>query len=271
MTKIIAHRGARSIAPENTIASAEIARVIGADLWETDVNLTADGNLIIFHDDHLLRTTNVLKIFPESSSFSVDTFNLSQIQMLDAGITFIETDPFGEIAAGKISQAELQSFEGEKIPTLEDVLEYTRQKRWPVNLELKDQTGRFKDFPFPQMVVNMIKKMRIEPELVIISSFNHMWLKDFQILFPEIEIQALVGDEPDKDLVWSDYYFSTYNVDSSRISMEDIHKLKMMGKKVNLFTVNNKDDMLKYIDAGVDGIFTDYPQIMKTLLNPKSK
>lgn len=268
MTQIIAHRGARSVAPENTIAAAEIARTIGADLWETDVHLTRDGHMIIFHDEDLLRTTNAIKIFPSHNSFNIDQFDLTQIEMVETGAVFIERDPFGEIAAGNISQQLLDSFKGEKIPTLEDVLNYTAQKKWPVNLELKEQTGKLRGFPLPKMVVDLVRKMEIDPALIVISSFNHVWLEEVQHLFPEIEIQALVGDEPDQELIWSGYSFDTYNIDHTRVTMEEIEALKKMGKKVNLFTVNSRDDMVNYINAGVDGIFTDYPQIMKTLLNP---
>ena len=56
---IIAHRGARRLAPENTLAAARLAREMGADAWELDVNLTADGRLALVHDDTLARTTDV--------------------------------------------------------------------------------------------------------------------------------------------------------------------------------------------------------------------
>ncbi|WP_353763502.1 glycerophosphodiester phosphodiesterase family protein, partial [Oceanithermus sp.] len=55
-TLVIAHRGARSLAPENTLAAAQKGLEVGADLWETDVGVTADGVLILFHDDSLKRT-----------------------------------------------------------------------------------------------------------------------------------------------------------------------------------------------------------------------
>ncbi|MBF0468388.1 MAG: glycerophosphodiester phosphodiesterase, partial [Desulfamplus sp.] len=177
-TKIIAHRGARSIAPENTIIAAEIARVTGADLWETDVQVTRDGHLILFHDDHLLRTTNARNIFPEHDTFELNDFDLEQIQMLDPGAAFIENDPFGEISACNITQNSLDSFKREKIPTLEEALLYTQNKQWPVNLELKEQIGMLKYFSITKRVVAIIRDMKIDPALVIISSFNHGWLKE---------------------------------------------------------------------------------------------
>jgi len=76
MTIIIAHRGASSIAPENTIAAARKAWEIGADLWETDVAVTKDEHLILHHDDSLERTTNVKQVFPDRSSFIFTRYTL---------------------------------------------------------------------------------------------------------------------------------------------------------------------------------------------------
>lgn len=290
MTKIIAHRGARSIAPENTIVAADIARLIGAELWETDVSVTRDGHLILFHDDHLLRTTDVLKKFPHYNSFQLDKFYLAQIQTLDTGAAFIENDPFGEIASGNISRDSLESFKGEKIPTLEDALNYTKKTRWSINLELKEQSGKLYGFPLPQAVADMIYKIGVDRELIIISSFNHKWLNQINNLLPGVTTQPLFGDTPDHKIDWREvfskiiysqahsknissnvvypfgYDFETYNINSTMITIEEIARLKSMGKKVNLFTVNDKHEMIQYINANVDGIFTDYPQIMTKIV-----
>ncbi|MBF0111589.1 MAG: hypothetical protein HQK74_02505 [Desulfamplus sp.] len=278
MTKIIAHRGARSVAPENTIAAAEIARLIGADLWECDVSITKDGHLILFHDDNLLRTTDVVKKFPLHKSFQVADFDLAQIKTLNTGTVFIKNDPFREIVAGNISDEYLESFKDEKIPTLEDALNYTKKTGWTINLELKSQISNPPNFSIPKMVVELIIKLKVDPMLIIISSFNHRWLEDVKNLFPDIEVQHLFGDDiEDKknNIDWQhlafnldfldSYNFETYNINSSIITIDEIKFLKMQGKKVNLFTVNDKNSMQHYIDAGVDGIFTDYPQIMVTL------
>ncbi|KJR42771.1 glycerophosphoryl diester phosphodiesterase [Candidatus Magnetoovum chiemensis] len=271
MTKIIAHRGARSIAPENTIIAAETARLIGADLWETDVSITKDGQLILFHDDDLLRTTDVKEKFPNCKSFNVNDFTLAEIQALDLGAVFIEKDPFGEIEAGNIAKESVISFRCEKIPTLEQALQYTKDKNWAVNLELKEQGINFKDFPLHKKVIDMIRKMKVDPKLIIISSFNHKWLNDIKNLGLNIELQALLGDEPENKTVWHELLggkcsFDTYNLDHTMVTIKNIEKIKNMGSKVNLYTVNDKLEMESYINAGVDGIFTDYPQLMKTLL-----
>ena len=119
----IAHRGARSLAPENTLAAARKALEIGADLWETDVSVTTDGQLILMHDDTLDRTTDAPIRFPGRSPWTVSAFTLAEIRDLDAGSWFVETDPFDQIAAGAVTPGEQAAYRGERVPTLRRALE----------------------------------------------------------------------------------------------------------------------------------------------------
>ena len=133
----IAHRGARSLAPENTLAAAEKGLEIGADLWETDVTVTADGKLILFHDLSLGRTTDVETLFPDRSPWIVSTFKLDEILQLNPGARFIETDPFEQIAEGVVSPGDLVDLICVRVPTLREALVFTQDTHWRVNLELK--------------------------------------------------------------------------------------------------------------------------------------
>ena len=267
MTTIIAHRGARSIAPENTIAAAKKAFELGADLWETDVAVTKDEHLILFHDDSLERTTNVKKVFPSNNNLTFTEYTLEQIRELDTGSQYIETDPFNEIKKGNLTKEELLSFKAEKVPTLEEALLFTKEKLWKVNLELKKLPQRFKDFPIPQKVIAMIRKTGINTEQVIISSFNHAWLQNIHDMEPEIEIQALIGRSFTDPLDWGDFSFETYNARSTLIDEGQIKTAQKKGKKINLFTVNKIEEMKHFMAQGVDGIITDYPQRLKALIN----
>lgn len=260
MTTIIAHRGARSIAPENTIAAANQAFKVGADLWETDIAVTRDEQLILFHDDSLQRTTNVAAVFPKRRHQVFTQFTLSEIQRLDPGIHFIEHDPFGEINKGSIRQEILASFKGEKVPTLEDALNFTREKNWKINLELKTLPKNFKDFPITQRVIELIRRLSIDPDQLIISSFNHSWLRQMKAMEPVIEIQALIGYSESKPLDWGEFSFPTYNARSTLIDEEQIVRAKNKKKSINLFTVNEKSEIIRFIDAGINGLITDYPQ-----------
>lgn len=266
MTIIIAHRGASSIAPENTIAAAKKAWEIGADVWETDVAVTKDEHLILHHDDSLERTTNVKKVFPDKSSLKFTSFTLEQIKRLDTGSRYIETDPFGEIKTGSLSHEYLTSLKGEKVPTLEEALLFTKGKNWKINIELKKLPDDFKDFPLPEKVVELLRKVQIDTACIIFSSFNHEWLRIVHDMEPEIEIQALIGFSFTDPLDWGDYSFKTYNARDTLIDMAQIKTAKEKGKKINLFPVNKIEDMKKFIAQGVDGIITSYPQRLKALL-----
>ena len=101
VVEIIAHRGARSLAPENTLAAARLAHRLGAHRWETDAVLTRDGQLVLFHDEILTRCTNVVQTFendpqaPEKIFWTgpgsidrLDSHVLVDLELLDAGSWF---------------------------------------------------------------------------------------------------------------------------------------------------------------------------------------
>ena len=100
----IAHRGARSLAPENTLAAAEKAVQTGAHGWELDVQMTKDGRLAVIHDKNLDRTSNVSRLnrFADRRPWPTHKFTLEELKSLDFGSWFQETDPFGQIEAKAI-------------------------------------------------------------------------------------------------------------------------------------------------------------------------
>jgi len=260
MVQVIAHRGARSLAPENTLKAAQVAYETGADLWETDVAVTRDGGLILFHDETLLRCTDAHKKFPLKASFRVEDFDLKEIRTLDAGSYFVETDPFGQISQGNVGGEAQASFIGEPIPLLEEGLALTLEKNWAINLELKFFEGAVKDSYLPDHTLEIIRQTKIPLNRVIISSFHHPWLLRIMEKEPRLEVQALVGDNDTDPLDFRDFFFSTYNANAILIRPDQIRALKDRGKKVNLFTVNDPRDFSRFSELGVDGIFTDFPQ-----------
>ncbi len=261
MTLVIAHRGARSIAPENTLIAAQIACKMGADLWETDINITSDEQLILFHDQALDRCTNVTQKFAQRSPFHVNDFTLKEIQSLDAGSYFIDTDPFLQIQAGKVDADLLLVYKNEKVPTLMQGLMLVQDLGWSVNLELKCFTKDTKDLRIPDGTLDNIVQSGISLDRVMISSFNHDWLNHVACKEPGLELQALVGRDTDTELDFGDFYFDTYNVNASLVTPEQIRLLKSMGKKINLFTVNDPKEFKRFAALGVDGMFTDFPQL----------
>lgn len=261
MVQVIAHRGARSLAPENTLTAAKIAYEAGAPLWETDVNVTRDGQLILFHDETLVRCTDVMSRFPSRPSYRVKEFDLADILSLDAGSYFVKTDPFSQILAGNISKDALLSFKKETIPTLEQGLVFTKERQWKINIELKRFSPQDSASFLPDHTLEAIHRTGISLDRVVISSFRHDWLERIRRKEPKLEVQALIGENDEDPLEFGDFSFSAYNANALLIEKEHIEQLKARGIKINLFTVNDPDAFSRFVRMGVDGIFTDFPQL----------
>lgn len=266
MVANIAHRGARSVAPENTILAARRAFEIGADLWETDVAVTADQQLILMHDPLLLRTTDVAQCFPDREKMPVCRFRLPEIRRLDAGSWFLERDPFGQIEADQLSPDQMDACRGETIPTLEEALIFTLEHHWKINLELKPLPAKLNDYPIVTKVLELIDRLGMAADQVIISSFVHRWLREISARRPLLPIQALISGSADKPMNWGGFEFQTYNANHQFITEDQITKAHAEGKRINLFTVNEISDMKYYIEKDIEGLITDFPQQLKELL-----
>ncbi|MCF6248887.1 MAG: hypothetical protein L3J69_16245 [Desulfobacula sp.] len=260
MVQVIAHRGARSLAPENSLSAAQLAFDIGSDLWETDVRITRDGHLILFHDELLSRCTDVASLFPSRALDPVNTFSLTEIQSLDAGSYFEKTDPFGQIVRGNISKKLLESYRKERISTLEQGLIFIQKNNWKVNLELKAVLGQDKDMALPEKTLETIRSIGLNKAQVVISSFCHPWLDWITKKYPGIEVQALMGENDYDPLDFADFRFPVYNVNAQVITKAQVIDLKARGKKVNVFTINDNEEFETFVKMGVDGIFTDFSQ-----------
>ena len=267
--KIIAHRGACSIAPENTLAAAEKAYEAGADLWETDVSVTRDGHLVLFHDKTLDRTTDAKTVFPGRKSYCLAEFSMEELSVLNTGEPFLNADPFGTIRKGQIDPASLDAMKSVKIPTLEQGLSLTKERNWVVNLELKETVETVPPFPFVEKVVDTIRASGIPPGSVKISSFSHQWLMEIRRFMPEIEIQALIAPETVEAALDPDSPFETFNIDQALIDKKMMDRLLQQGKTVNAYTVNSAKKAEKLRSLGVKSVFSDYPQVLVPLFQGK--
>lgn len=265
MTEIIAHRGARSLAPENTLAAAKAAWQSGAHRWETDIQVTRDGHPVLFHDLDLLRCTNARKHFKHLTSggrrkYLVSHFSLAELKTLDAGSWFEHTDPFSTIQKGFVKADALAGFSNEKIPTLEQGLLLTKKLHWQINLELKDHGTDPSPFYTVENTLATINESQIPPDRVVISSFNHSWLERVRQLQPDIAVQALVGETGTDMETFHPGAFQTYNINAVLVDAEFVRSLVQEGFTVNLFTVNDPKTAAMHIQAGASGIITDFPQ-----------
>lgn len=260
MTEIIAHRGARSLAPENTLAAAKAAWQSGAHRWETDIQVTRDGHLVLFHDLDLLRCTNAREQLTEQKQFLLAGFTLAELKALDAGSWFEKTDPFSTIQTGDVSKAALEGFKTQKIPTLAQGLLLTKQLNWQINLELKDYNTDPSLFYTVDKTLAAIDKSGIPPQQVAISSFNHGWLDRVRHLRPDLAVQALVGESFADMAAFEPGAFCVYNLNADLVDPAFVTGLVHRGFEVNLFTVNDPAAADRFIRAGAHGIITDFPQ-----------
>ncbi len=270
---VCAHRGARSMAPENTLLAVQKAVECGSDFWETDVHVTSDGELVIFHDQTLKRTTDISqrKEFADRRPWKLDRFTAREMRSLDAGSWFIESDPYGTISSGEVQPDDLEAFKSQRVPLLDDALFFTKAHGLPVNLEIKDQTGTPGDAVIVSKILEMLRSTGTE-HMVLLSSFNHDYLAQAKSLNPNLPTAALVEKKHPHDLpnYLKSLGVSAYNPDQAITKPELIRELRQTGFRVNLWTVNDMDRAKKLIKSGASAIITDWPQrLRKVLDNPQ--
>ena len=237
---LFAHRGASHYAPENTLAAFEIAIKQQADAIELDVKMTADGHVVVIHDQTLDRTTD--------GTGNVADMELAQIKELDAGIHYDD------------------QFMGEKVPTLEEVL-IQMDKRIPINIELTNYASLFNNLP--EEVATIVRECSME-DFILFSSFNPIALLKIKKLLPEVPVGLLClpgknGSIPRSHLV-NRLSHEAIHPEYRDISSRLIHAAHKHNKRVHAYTVNHVSDIQNMFDIGVDGIFTDNPSLAKQVL-----
>lgn len=265
---VIAHRGARSTAPENTLLAAQKAFELDADLWELDVAMTYDEELVVIHDDTLKRTSNAAAVFPKRMPWDVRFFTLQELRTLDFGSWFITEDPFGTIKSGLVSVEDQEEMKAIQIPTLEEALVFTKNNHWRVNIEIKDLSGTPGDAVVVEKVIALVEKLDMV-QAVIISSFNHEYLSRSKKINPDISTGVLVNQQVNDPIsLVQSLNAQAYNPGINKIGdLSKIQALREAGIEVYVWTVNDETTIRKLIKAGVSGIFTDDPGLMKKILS----
>ncbi len=225
-----AHRGARSIAPENTLRSME--QSLGyCDFIEIDVQLSRDEVPIIMHDDTLNRTSNV--------KGRVCDFTLDELQKFDYG----------------------SWYDGvyEPLLTLGIALEFIKQNSIFLNVEIKDIHNDFSDEKVVGIVLKEIQKCGVQ-DLVIISSFRASYLSTCRDIIPNIPTALLVEDKHPKELLkyLEELKVDAYNMSDELVDKEQVDMLKDAGYFMNVYTVNDLARRNELFAMGVTGVFTDY-------------
>jgi glycerophosphoryl diester phosphodiesterase len=226
---------------------------------------------VILHDDTLKRTSNVVTVFPARKPWKVNSFTLEELRQLDFGSWFVSSDPFKQIKEGNVSGEEQAKFTGEPIPTLEEALVFTQKNNWQINVEIKDLRGTPADASVIEKVTDQIKNLHMEDQ-VWISSFNHLYISKVKQLMPSLRTGALVEWLELNPLArMRQTGAQSYNPGIRLASTRMIRSIREQGLDVFVWTVNKEASMRKLIKAGVSGIITDFPQILKTVLDGYSR
>ncbi|MBN1241239.1 MAG: hypothetical protein JXA15_00875 [Spirochaetales bacterium] len=256
---VIAHRGFRSVAPENTLAAFSAAFDSGASWIELDVAASSDGELVVIHDDTLDRTTDARSLVPGRGSYAVYDWSLAELRELDAGSWFAGRDPFGRIAAGEVDEAALASFRGERIPTLRDCLELARGRGASVNVEIKDATGRTCDEWIVERTLDLVRETGMA-ERVLVSSFKHDYLRRSRKAAPGVPVGALVEKVAPADPVGMLRELGAYSYHPGLdiLDREAARAVREAGFGLMVWTVNELADLGRMAEWGATGVFTDF-------------
>ena len=238
MKQIIAHRGASAYAPENTMASMNEALNLGSRFVEFDVMLSADGQPFIIHDHTLKRTTN------GSGEFGL--VDAQYIQSLDAGYWFSKR------------------YQGEKIPSFENVLQWLLAFDVQANIEIKPYPGATEKTTI-EVLACINRHWPRDKKLPLVSSFDLDALSVCRGLSPEMPLGLLLH-KWHKDWLKRANELRCYSVHLSlrAATRAHIEEIKANGFKVFVYVVNQKRLALKLMDWGVDAVFSDYPDLLGT-------
>ncbi len=254
-TAIIAHRGASGHAPEHSVAAFDIAIEMGADYLEFDVQLTADGVPIVFHD---LVSTRTLRGIERHGVISEMAFE--QLRHADAGSWF------NEDAASSSPDYERQS-----ILTLSDVLaRYRHLARFAIELKSRDDSKSGIEWK----VLRTLADHRLigNSGRVVLMSLSAVSPARLHSLAPGIDlIQLFYDHENAAEILGRLHHVRRYarriGPHYSQVTEELVRAAHGDGMGVWTWAVNEVDEMKRLLAAGVDGIVTDFPDRLRSVVD----
>ena len=291
----IGHRGARAFAPENTLAAFQKALHLGCHMVELDVHCTLDEVLIVHHDDDLLRCTDVATRYPGLDSYQVSDFTAAQISSLDAGSWFAgqlslasaQRAPFLRSLTSVemstlVSDSDLRLYASGsiRVPTLAQVFELIGTSQLLVNVEIKALPRMYSDIA--ARVVDCLKLYGMEHR-TLLSSFDHEQLVAARAASSLAATAVLTGDRLAKparylEMLDADAYHPSCQGEHDSLGFNSVERtlqrggmaeVLAQGKDVNVWTCNDPAQMRQLLDAGVTGIFTDYPNRLAAVLSER--
>jgi glycerophosphoryl diester phosphodiesterase len=232
----IAHRGASGYAPENTMAAFRRAIAQGVSFIETDLHLTRDAHFVAMHDESVDRTTN--------GHGPIHNLTLTEVRRLDAGSWFAS------------------DFIGERVPTLDDILEFARKNDVVFYLELKPSG-------FWGGEHALISQLRNSAEIArsVIISFDPVILASLRQLEPTLMTGLLHDGKLDNPFAKAlEIGARQIAVRGDLVTPNFLQQARSLDLQVVCWTVNSPAHMRLLLSAGVDGIMSDYPDRLLSVL-----
>ena len=238
--KIVAHRGASGYAPENTLKAFELAVKMGARDFEFDVHRTKDGILVVHHDFDLKRTA--------AKEVKIAEFSYAELKKINVAEHFAKDPAF------------------QHLPRLEEVMDIIEPAACWLDFEIKNDNN-----VYPGIEAELLAFLRSRPglfEKALVSSFDYGTLKRLRKLSPEVRLGYLgnsLNTVPLLPALKKAKAVGAVNFNmSSRLAFKlNVAALKKVGFIVYVYTVNDRETALKMKKIGVDGIFSNYPDIME--------
>jgi len=228
--KIIGHRGACGYAPENTLSSFAKAIGCNVDMVEFDVRRCASGELVVFHDAKIDRITD--------------------------GCGYVALQTLHELK-------QLRILESETIPTLQEVLDFI-DHRVKVYIELKDLNIVYDVL---QMIDYFVHCKQWHYDDFLIASFDHTQLQAVKMVNKNIAVAVLTYGIPVHfGACAAEINAEIVCLDMEFITQEFVHDIHSRGMLVYVYTVNDSEDLIRILGYKVDGIITDYPDYVRTLV-----
>lgn len=241
MQKLFAHRGASAYAPENTLEAFELAVKMGADGVELDVHMARDGELVVAHDEEIGRVAN--------------------------GIGLICNMTTAELKKHRFNRTHPE-FKDATIPTLREVYELLKPTGLHINTELK--TSRIRYEHMEEKCIKLADELGMT-DRVLYSSFNLTSLRLLKRIDPRVRVGLLrtpIGKINDRKIVDPWGLAHLLGIDaihphfSELLLFNEAEKAHALGMQVNVWTVNDAEDMRKCLAAGADMLIGDYPDLM---------
>ena len=257
---VIAHRGASGLAPEHTLAAYDLAIDLGAGTIEQDLQLTRDGILIILHDETLDRTARGPA---ENCTGPVHQKTLAALQTCDFGVWFDDRVP----GAGA-------RFAGQRIVTLEALFQrYGTRVRYYIETKHPEQAPGVEQALLSLLATHALLPRQGEESPVIVQSFSAESLRRIRALQPDLPLVQLLDEDLETPLDEQFSVIAEYAVGvgphRSDVDAAFMAEARRHGLIVHPYTVNEQAEMIRLLDLGADGLFTDRTDRLVELLRER--